>query len=149
MKDLERALMGRRNIYRRGAELVRIRRLEDPVEGVGDRSGISSRQEGVVEIAAATHPWLTMELSRSGVPLVRIGGEKSFRTDVDAAAMKLRYPIGTADETAFPLLRGVSTTPTLDQDEPGYDSERGSFWSSRHTCILRLRPSQQEINPPG
>jgi hypothetical protein len=119
--DLEQVLLARGNTYRRGAELVRLRQLEEPSQEVDASGGRAIyRREGVVEIAEASREWLVMEVSRSGVEL-GILSSNFRRVPAKECAHDLGLLRAIATDTAFPVLRGISTTPTLDRSEPGYD----------------------------
>ncbi|MCR9096297.1 MAG: hypothetical protein NXI30_18885 [bacterium] len=128
VEALEKVLAARGNIYRRGAELARVRELEE-AEAESDRSGAQRiyRHAGVSEIAVANPDYLMIELSRTGTKFWMATKEGPKKVP----AARTRPYCGTlaalADETRFPILRGVSTTPSLDRDEPGYDPETGLF----------------------
>jgi hypothetical protein len=103
-------------IYRRGPELVRVRTL-DTIERV---DGIV-RHEGLTELTEATPEWMAIQASEKGTFYRRTARGSTVRVAPSPAIMK--YLHETVDERRFPPILGLSMTPTLDRDHPGYDPE--------------------------
>jgi hypothetical protein len=101
-------------IYRRQMDLVRVCALDadDPGDGL-------NRRAGLVELRLATPGWLRCEASRVGEFVKRNAEGKFVRVSPpERLALLLRE---TADTSPFPVVRGLSLTPSLSRDEPGYD----------------------------
>lgn len=130
IEALEKVFHEHSGVYRRQNQLVRIRTLSEAVE-LFDAKGDSAihRHAGVVEVAEAGTAWLLLELSRSGVPVVTVKPQSGKWVEVktEHARDRIRTLKETAERTNFPQLRGLTTTPTLQRDEPGYDSRSQLF----------------------
>ncbi|MCR6643374.1 MAG: bifunctional DNA primase/polymerase [Terricaulis sp.] len=103
-------------IYRRGSQLMRPSRLEQPEM----QDGVI-RNAGLVELRVAEPKWLVHEASRCG---------GNFGVSTKAGWVRRAPPLqaaimlsAIADETPFPAVRGLAMTPTLTRDEPGYDPD--------------------------
>ena len=100
-------------IFRRGADLVFILRLEES-ETVG---GIA-RAKNSVSLAPAKPDWLAYQASR----VMTFMGETQNGMSIKSADARLMRPLLSAiEERRFPVLAGLMTTPTLTRSEPGYD----------------------------
>ena len=102
-------------VFQRAGKLVHVRKL-DEVEF--EREGGVVFQEETVEIAQAKAKWLELKADELG--LVFKKGERPQRL---CPPGKMDILIAAAEETRFPRLRGISTTPTLYRNEPGYDPQ--------------------------
>ena len=100
-------------LFQRAGTLVRVRKL-DEVET--ERDGGVIFQEETVEIAEVKPKWLELKADELGITFVR-GGDKPKV----CAPGKVDILIANVEDTRFPRLRGLSTTPTLNRDKPGYD----------------------------
>lgn len=112
-------------VYKRGGKLVRIFTLESPEHVVRDVNGreevIRSRPAGLFEIRDATPGWLSIEASRSGLKFWK-------RTRLVEPPIELFNKLRDyTDSLDLPALRGISMTPTLYRNQPGYDREQGIY----------------------
>lgn len=131
--DIEAMLIERSGrIYRRGSELVRVSTLEEPV--AEEETG-TFRSAGLVELRHATGAWLAMEASRVGT-FARRNGHRAVQVAPTPALLGMLGAV--ADESRFPPLRGLSMTPTLRCETPGYDPESRLFLAF-----------PQDMFPPG
>jgi hypothetical protein len=106
-------------IFKRAGSLVRLRTLEAMVK----ENGVV-RHPGVVEIAGVEQAWLRVATSRAGIPFAARRGNK-FRLVEPPKEVNLL--MATAAESPFDRLRGISMTPTIARDAPGYDAESGLY----------------------
>ncbi|MFN3960569.1 MAG: bifunctional DNA primase/polymerase [Parvularculaceae bacterium] len=106
-------------IYRRHAELVRVSTLEEKQEEDG-----VVRHAGLVELRHAAPNWLAVEASRVGA-FFRRGLNGPVKVEPPAKLMAMLHAV--ADESRFPVIRGLSMTPTLACERPGYDPESKLF----------------------
>lgn len=120
LADIEAMLIERSGrVYRRGSDLVRVSTLEEPVD-----DGEVTRRAGLVELRSASPAWLAVEASRVGT-FAKRSGNKAVQVAPTPGLMAMLGAV--ADESGFPPLRGLSMTPTLRCETPGYDPESGLF----------------------
>jgi len=118
--DIEALLVEKSGrVFRRHADLVRVSQLEEASEEDG-----LFRHAGLVELRSAAPGWLTVEASRVGT-FVERRGKKLFRVAPTVGLMGMLHAI--ADESRFPAIKGLSMTPTLTCERPGYDPESKLF----------------------
>lgn len=104
-------------IFRRSGDLVRVRVLDREET---EREGSIVRRAGTIEIARVTEGWLHLTFDRLGI---------QFFKETASGKRQLVPPSGLGilmvepEDTRFPHLIGISTTPTLGRDDPGYDPE--------------------------
>lgn len=106
-------------VFRRHADLVRVSQLEEASE----ENGVF-RHAGLIELRGAAPGWLTVEASRVGA-FVERKGKKLVRVAPPVGLMGMLHAI--ADESRFPAIKGLSMTPTLTCERPGYDPESKLF----------------------
>jgi len=106
-------------VFRRHADLVRVSQLEEASEEDG-----VFRHAGLVELRSAAPGWLTVEASRVGT-FVQRQGKKLLRVAPPVGLMGMLHAI--ADESRFPAIKGLSMTPTLTCERPGYDPDSKLF----------------------
>lgn len=106
-------------VFRRHSELARVSTLEEATleDGV-------TRKAGLVELRVASPAWLAVEASRVGTFAQRNGAKVSL-VQPPTALMGMLGAV--ADESRFPPIRGLSMTPTLLCERPGYDPESKLF----------------------
>ncbi|AGH50187.1 hypothetical protein G432_12330 [Sphingomonas sp. MM-1] len=121
LAEIEEMLIAKSGrVYRRGSDLVRVSTLEEPVRD-GDEI---VRHAGLVELRSASPAWLAIEASRVG-NFAQRSGNKIVPVAPPAGLMAMLGAV--ADESRFPPLRGLSMTPTLRCEQPGYDPESRLF----------------------
>ncbi len=105
-------------LYRHGSDLVYLRTLTScaPEEGLW-------RPMGIPELAVATPKWLNLEASQFAC-FVRRGPNGRLTKSAPTPAI-MEYLSVTAHTLHFPDVLGVTMTPTLSRDLPGYDPETG------------------------
>jgi hypothetical protein len=101
-------------VFRRDGHLVRIETLQEAV-----REGGVVRHPGAVAIRTATPGWLAIEASAIGAFMAPRGKAMVPVAPSEALMARLGHAV---DETGLPELVGVSMTPTLTCDRPGYDA---------------------------
>lgn len=107
-------------VFRRNGELVRLKRLDEPVTDHG-----VARSAGSVQLAPVSPMWLGNEASRVGGSFwafKRTGNSRVSPPDWFMARL-----IANADDSALPILTGFSLTPSLYRDDPGYDPRTGIY----------------------
>jgi hypothetical protein len=104
-------------IYRRGTELVRVRVLECQQ---GSREEGLWRHKGLYELTRATPRWIAHKASGIGV-FIRLQRHKHVFVSPRLEIMQELEE--TIDDRRFPEVIGLSMTPTLKRNEPGYDPE--------------------------
>ena len=102
-------------VFRRGGDLVHVRTLESDET---ERKDAVVVKAGSTEIAAASEGWLSLAASLAGVKFHKINSEGKQRI---CRPDGLKVLLSAPEETSFLRLAGVSTTPTMDRNEPGYD----------------------------
>jgi hypothetical protein len=125
-------------IFRRHAELVRVSHLEQAVK----EDGIF-RWAGLAELVPAIASWLTIEASRVG-HFVKRKGTKYVPIPPSQSHLTMLQAI--ADESKFPVISGLSMTPTLSCATPGYDSESRLFLAFPEGMFPKpiARPSRED-----
>lgn len=108
-------------VFRRGSELVRVSTLEEPEES--PEEGVY-RKAGLVELRVASPAWLAIEASRVG-SFAQRSGNKVVSVAPSPSLMGMLGAV--ADESHFPPVRGLSLTPTLRCERPGYDPDSQLF----------------------
>ncbi|WP_267421689.1 bifunctional DNA primase/polymerase [Methylobacterium sp. GC_Met_2] len=114
-----------KNVYKRGGQLVRVYTLEKPERFAKKVSGggqvLHLRPAGLFEIREATPGWMAIEASR-------VGGKFCKRNRLVEPPTELFQRLRDyADSLDLPDLRGITMTPTLTCDRPGYDADTGMF----------------------
>ncbi len=102
-------------VFRRAGDLVHVRILESD-ETMRDKKVVV--KAGSTEIATASEGWLSLAASLAGVKFHRINSEGKQRI---CRPDGLKVLLSAPEETRFLRLAGVSTTPTMERNEPGYD----------------------------
>lgn len=102
-------------IFRRGGDLVHVRVLdEDELE---HNNQVLVRR-GSVTIAPAREAWMSLAASSAGIQFHKTNSMGKIRNcRPDGLSVLLSAP----EETSFLRLAGVSTTPTMERNTPGYD----------------------------
>jgi hypothetical protein len=108
-------------LFRQDKRLVRVSIVEETVM----KDGVV-RHPGMVELVPVTSVWLADKASELG-RFVLIGEQGSRR--VAPTRENMAGLLEITDESRFPLIRGLSLTPTLSCDKPGYDEESQLFLS--------------------
>jgi hypothetical protein len=114
-------------IYQRGGELVHPVRIDKDEEAAVRRPAGSSVLHSVGE------PWLVEQMGRAAAWFnLRPQGGKLRRVAADPKGVYARTLQGRVGEWRFPVLRTVTTAPTLDADgriieAPGYDGRSQLF----------------------
>lgn len=124
-RDLTRAItqLMPDTIFRRGAGLVRVRRL---MRDEGDAES-SIRFAGSVEIEPVNIDWLGDAFYAAGGSFWKLSALTGKPALVSPPDRALQRFIKVAGEHAFDELCGVSRTPTLRRDTPGYDPASCTF----------------------
>ena len=101
-------------VFRRGARLVHVRTLdEDELEN--DNQVLV--RAGTVIISHANKAWLALAASEAGVQFHKVNARGTTHLcRPDGMDVLLSSP----EDTKFLTLSGISTTPTLERDVPGY-----------------------------
>ena len=125
-------------IFRRADQLVRVRALdqdEQPRDGV-------RRHEGATEIAPVRDVWLNLKASRLGIVFAKRTAKGPVRIAPGGMPLLLAAP----EETRFPIIKGLSTTPTLNRDEPGYDKDSQLFLAFPPDLFppIPVRPTKEQ-----
>jgi hypothetical protein len=127
-------------LFRRGSEIVRVQRLEHSTSAGGE----TWRHEGMVGFTRATAEWLAIQAS-SLAPFYRRnrGGGITFVAPSPALMEGLHQ---TVDERHFPVVLGLSLTPTLSRFTPGYDLETGLVLVFKHDAYppMPASPSRDD-----
>ncbi|WP_181017399.1 bifunctional DNA primase/polymerase [Methylobacterium sp. V23] len=113
------------NVYKRGGQLVRIYTLEKPEQVTkqvrGEEQVLRLRPAGLFEIREATPGWMAIEASR-------VGGKFCKRNRLVEPPTELFHRLRDyTDSLDLPDLRGITMTPTLTCDRPGYDAHSGMY----------------------
>ena len=108
-------------IYRRGSELVRVRKLETQE---GSREVGLWRHKDLYELTPATPRWMAHMASEIGFFFRNVRGRV---VQVAPTPDLMQELAETIDKRGFPLLQGITMTPTLTRNEPGYDPKSRMF----------------------
>jgi hypothetical protein len=123
VKEAEAALIeAAKPIYQRGAELVRPVLLDTSQDDGGIR-----RDRGSIVILPLNAPWLTLAMA-TVASFERSGRKNGQTVPADPVEKYANHLLASAGDWRFPVLRGVTTAPTLRADGsilqvPGYDAE--------------------------
>ena len=104
-------------IFRRSGDLVRVRVLDREET---EQEGSIVRRVGTIEIARITEGWLHLTADRLGIQFFKETADGKRRIVPPGG---LGVLLVEPEDTRFPHLIGISTTPTLARDDPGYDPE--------------------------
>lgn len=138
--EVERLLIDKSGrVFNRNGELVRLRRLIEP----GSAGGVK-RAAGMVQIVPALPPWLAYEASQVGGRFSVKGNGAARKVQPSAAFMATL--IAVADDCHFLPLTGVSLTPLIHRDQPGYDDTTGIYLDFAEGVFpaVPMRPSREE-----
>lgn len=106
-------------VFRQDKRLVRVSVVEKTVM----KDGVV-RRAGLVELVPVSGVWLADKASELGrFVAMTANGPRRVAPKRDHMAALLEM----TDESRFPLIKGLSLTPTLRCDEPGYDDESQLF----------------------
>lgn len=107
-------------VYLRGSELVRSRILG---QGKGSFGRATWRHKGAIELVRATPGWLAQKVSKYRKFHRR--GRSGALSEVAPPYRLMALLHETAEERNFPPIIGLSLTPTIGREEPGYDANTG------------------------